>query len=137
MRAGAPAGRRARLETVPNRFLASLKRWILWDYPRGSLQYDVMVALILAFIFLTPRDIFRDQPQPKQVVMVQGEGAGAVFWLEAELLEGVPEEQIRARVEELIRQKARTGRFTVTRVEPIFDAEKQVKGFMAFAKPAP
>lgn len=122
---------------MPNRFLASLKRWILWDYPRGSLQYDVMVALILAFIFLTPREVFRDQPRPKQVVMVQGEGAGAVFWLEAELLEGVPEEQIRARVEELIRQKARTSRFKVTRVEPVFDAEKQVKGFMAFAKPAP
>jgi len=122
---------------VPNGFLTSLKRWILWDYPRGSLQYDVMVALILAFIFLTPREVFRDQPQPKQVVMVQGEGAGAVFWLEPELLEGVPEEQVRTRVEELIRQKARTGRFTVTRVEPIFDAEKEVKGFMAFARPAP
>lgn len=119
-----------------NGFLASLKRWIFWDYPRGSLQYDVMVALILAFIFLTPREVFRDQPQPTQVVMVQGEGAGAVFWLEPELLEGVPEGQIRARVEELIRQKARTRRFTVTRVEPIFDAEKEVKGFMAFAKPA-
>ncbi len=122
---------------MPNGFLTSLKRWILWDYPRGSLQYDVMVALILAFIFLTPREVFRDQPQPKQVVMVQGEGAGAVFWLEPELLEGVPEEQVRTRVEELIRQKARTGRFTVTRVEPIFDAEKEVKGFMAFARPAP
>ncbi len=122
---------------MPNGFLTSLKRWILWDYPRGSLQYDVMVALILAFIFLTPREVFRDQPQPKQVVMVQGEGAGAVFWLEPELLEGVPEEQVRTRVEELIRRKARTGRFTVTRVEPIFDAEKEVKGFMAFARPAP
>ncbi len=120
-----------------NRFLASLKRWILWDYPRGSLQYDVMVALILAFIFLTPREIFRDQPQPKQVVMVQGERGGAVFWLEPELLEGVAEKEMPARVEELIRQKTRTRRFTVTRVEPIFDAEKQVKGFMAFAQPAP
>jgi len=122
---------------VGNRFLASLKRWILWDYPRGSLQYDVMVALILAFIFLTPREIFRDQPQPKQVVMVQGERGGAVFWLEPELLEGVAEKEMPARVEELIRQKTRTRRFTVTRVEPIFDAEKQVKGFMAFAQPAP
>ncbi len=118
-------------------FFPSVRRWILWDYPRGSLQYDIMVALILAFIFLTPRGIFHDQPQPKQVVMVQGEGAGAVFWLEADLLEGIPETQIRARVEELIRQRARTRRFTVTRVEPIFDAEKQIKGFMAFAQPAP
>ena len=38
-----------------------LKRFILWDYPRASWQYDVMVGIILAFIFLTPREWFRDQ----------------------------------------------------------------------------
>ena len=25
-----------------------LKRFILWDFPRGSWQYDVMVGIILA-----------------------------------------------------------------------------------------
>ena len=35
--------------------LTGLKRFILWDYARGSLQYDLMVVLILAFIFVTPR----------------------------------------------------------------------------------
>src|SRR5438309_1891400 len=40
-----------------------LKRFILWDFPRASWQYDLIVALILAFIFLTPRDLFRDQPR--------------------------------------------------------------------------
>ena len=40
-----------------------LKRFILWDYPRASWQYDVMVGVILAFIFLTPRSWFRDQPR--------------------------------------------------------------------------
>src|ERR1035438_1611358 len=33
-----------------------LKRFILWEYPRASWQYDVIVAIILAFVFLTPRD---------------------------------------------------------------------------------
>jgi hypothetical protein len=42
-------------------FLTGLKRFILWDYPRAGWQYDLMVGLILAFIFLTPRDWFRDQ----------------------------------------------------------------------------
>ena len=36
-----------------------LKRFILWDFKRGSWQYDVIVGLILAFIFLTPREVFR------------------------------------------------------------------------------
>tara|TARA_B100000949_G_C13895958_1_gene290679 strand:- start:250 stop:513 length:264 start_codon:yes stop_codon:yes gene_type:complete len=31
---------------------------IFWGYRRGSWQYDVLCALILAFIFLTPADVF-------------------------------------------------------------------------------
>ncbi len=29
-----------------------------------SVEYDIMVILILAFIFLTPQHLFRDQPRP-------------------------------------------------------------------------
>ena len=43
--------------------MSGFKRFILWDYARASWQYDVMVGIILAFIFLTPRDWFRDQPR--------------------------------------------------------------------------
>ena len=32
-----------------------LKSYFYWTHPRGSVQYDVMVTLILLFIFLTPR----------------------------------------------------------------------------------
>ena len=31
-----------------------LKSYFYWTYPRGSFHYDVMVTLILAFIFITP-----------------------------------------------------------------------------------
>lgn len=42
-----------------------LKSYIWWTYERGSVPYDVMVTLILAFIFLTPRWIhYGDQPKP-------------------------------------------------------------------------
>lgn len=32
----------------------TLKSYFYWTYPRGSFHYDVMVTLILAFIFITP-----------------------------------------------------------------------------------
>jgi len=32
-----------------------LKSYFYWTYQRGSFHYDVMVTLILAFIFITPR----------------------------------------------------------------------------------
>ncbi len=31
-----------------------LRSYFYWTYPRGSLHYDVMVTLILLFIFITP-----------------------------------------------------------------------------------
>ena len=31
-----------------------LKSYFYWTYPRGVFHYDVMVTLILAFIFITP-----------------------------------------------------------------------------------
>jgi hypothetical protein len=36
----------------------SLKRIILWDYNRGTWQYDVLCLLIIAFIFLSPKTWF-------------------------------------------------------------------------------
>ncbi len=37
-------------------------RSIFWSYERGSWQYDVIVAAMLAFIFLSPRAWFNDRP---------------------------------------------------------------------------
>lgn len=36
-------------------FSQILKSYFYWTYPRGSFHYDVMVTLILLFIFITPR----------------------------------------------------------------------------------
>ncbi|HEV2322732.1 MAG TPA: hypothetical protein VGS10_02155 [Terracidiphilus sp.] len=39
----------------PGRSLSQiLKSYFYWTYPRGSFHYDVMVTLILLFIFITP-----------------------------------------------------------------------------------
>jgi hypothetical protein len=40
----------------PGRGLTKILRsYFYWTYPRGSLHYDIMVTLILLFIFVTPR----------------------------------------------------------------------------------
>lgn len=38
--------------------LQAISRILFWTYSRGSWQYDVLVLLILCFIFLTPRTVF-------------------------------------------------------------------------------
>jgi len=39
-----------------------MKRFLLWSFERGSIQYDVICLVILAFIFLTPPAFFDDRP---------------------------------------------------------------------------
>ncbi|HLV01061.1 MAG TPA: hypothetical protein VKZ59_07325 [Acidobacteriota bacterium] len=38
--------------------MKTIARIIYWRYKRGSWQYDILCALILGFIFLTPREVF-------------------------------------------------------------------------------
>src|SRR6266511_2422084 len=104
-----------------------LKRFVLWDFPRASWQYDVMVGIILAFIFLTPRAWFRDQPRIPHAVNIGSEKGSEVLWIEPELLSKVPEDQRVAKLNQLLR--VRSGRQQViTRVEPIYDSEQEIKG---------
>jgi hypothetical protein len=40
------------------RFRSAVHNIFVWSYERGTLQYDVICALILAFIFIVPRGCF-------------------------------------------------------------------------------
>jgi hypothetical protein len=114
--------------------MKTLARFIFWDFSRGSWQYDVMVALILGFIFLTPRDVFRDQPRAASVVILPPEQGMGLFWIAPELLDGVPSEGRIDKASTLVNSRFKTRR-TITRVEPILDEEKDVTGYMAYARP--
>lgn len=46
--------------------LRTLKRLFFWTYARNTWQYDVLCALILAFIFLTPKSWFDNGELPQR-----------------------------------------------------------------------
>ena len=59
----------------------TIRGYVLWQYERGTLHYDIMVTLILIFIFFSPRVIdFNDKPIARNshptdvVVTTDGEG---------------------------------------------------------------
>lgn len=114
--------------------LTGLKRFILWDYPRACWQYDVMVGLILAFIFLTPREFFRDQPRTASIVMLHGDQGRDVYWIEPHMLAEVPESE-RASAASVLLRKQFGKNFQIVRVEPIFDSESEIRAYMALVKP--
>ena len=62
--------------------------YLWWTSPRGSVPYDIMVTLILAFIFLAPLAInFGDKPtvrSPHQTEMVvRPDGNGFLYKVDA------------------------------------------------------
>lgn len=112
-----------------------LKRFILWDFQRASWQYDVMVAIILAFIFLTPRDFFRDQPKASNIVMLPSEGGSPVVFVDSKALAGVAEARRVGEVTKLLKRRPETRHLAATRVQPIVDAEGGLEGYLAFTRP--
>ncbi|NWF83876.1 MAG: hypothetical protein HXY18_08620 [Bryobacteraceae bacterium] len=111
-----------------------MRRLIFWEVSRGSWQYDIVVGLILAFIFLTPREIFKDQPRPLSIVqMAPGSGLHA-FWIEPALLDPIPEAQ-RARQAAQLLTKRYGKAMKVLRVEPVFDSSETQQGYMAIVEP--
>jgi hypothetical protein len=112
-----------------------LKRFILWEYQRGSWQYDVMVGIILAFLFLTPRVWFRDQPRiPKGVAVLPPENGNSPFWIDKELIRDTPENQRAIKLTEALRAQTGDQHLLVTRVEEIRGSEDELVGYMAFAR---
>ena len=72
-------------------FRQVLRSYFYWTYPRGSVHYDVMVTLILLFIFLTPQIpgwSFGDKPSPiggpRHPIQVTGnDGQGVIVTVAA------------------------------------------------------
>jgi hypothetical protein len=66
-----------------------LKSYFYWTYSRGSFHYDVMVTLILAFIFITPfvwdyGDKPRSTAANTENIIVRGDGGhGLIVTLQA------------------------------------------------------
>ena len=66
---------------------------IFWSYERGSWPYDLMVIAILAFVLITPRRWFHDQPQSSpfegsgvQLLNLDSPGKTRTYRVDAKLL---------------------------------------------------
>lgn len=114
----------------------TIRGYIWWTHPRGSIHYDVMVTLILAFIFLTPTSLFHDKPVSRAPhrtdVVVSSDGSnGFVYRVAASAIQGRDDDEIRQSLLRVIEPIA--GEVELTRVEPIKDKTGQVIEYRAWA----
>ena len=110
--------------------MRTLSKFIFWEFQRTSWQYDVVVVLILLFIFMTPREIFLDQPKAASIVMLPSRQG---FLLETNLLNGIAAADRAGVATGLVRQRFKTNA-TVNHVEPVYD-DQELTGYMAFTNP--
>ena len=116
----------------------TIRGFILWSYERGTVQYDVMVTLILLFVFLAPRVInFHDRPVERNpirtgvVVYPDGQG-GLVYQLDAQAVDtrsGVAVEDQLLRVIEPI-----SGEVSISRYEPVSDRKGHVTAYKVWVE---
>ncbi len=114
--------------------MGALSRLVFWDFERGSWQYDIICILILAFIFLTPRDFFRDQPKAASVLMLPPEQNTGLFWIDPHLLSGVEQKDWVTKATNLVNSRFKT-HTTVTNVKSIEDGEGDITGYVAYTRP--
>ena len=99
----------------------TLRDYVLWSYERGTIQYDVMVTLILLFIFLSPFWIdFKDKPVQSdshrtEVVVVAGEAGELIFQIDGSTIRGKDDEEVRAELLQII--EPISGKVSITRYE--------------------
>ena len=104
----------------------TIRGYIWWTHPRGGVHYDVMVTLILLFIFLTPRWVnFKDKPiepssHPSGVVVLPDGNQGFVYEVDAGAVKGQDDAAIREDLLKVIEPIA--GEVEITRYEVIRDA---------------
>ncbi|HEU5453632.1 MAG TPA: hypothetical protein VFU76_16660 [Terriglobales bacterium] len=104
----------------------TIRGYVWWTHPRGGVHYDVMVSLILLFIFLTPRWInFKDKPiepsaHPTGVVVLPEGNQGFLYEVDARAVKGQDDAAIREDLLKVIEPIA--GEVEITRYDIVRDS---------------
>ena len=112
------------------KFSSAIYRGFFWIYERGTWQYDIMVILILAFIFLTPRQWFHDRPltpgSKPDIVLLRSDPTEKVYQLRATLIDPKADGTVARGAQRVL--QIYTGRAVqILRIEPAdVDAQGQV-----------
>ncbi len=111
----------------------TIRGYILWSYERGSLHYDIMVTLILLFVFVSPHYInFKDKPvernpHPTGVMVIPDDQGGFIYQIPASAVNTAEGANVREELELIIEPIA--GAVSVNRYEAVKDSKGHTQSY--------
>jgi hypothetical protein len=115
-----------------------LRNTILWAYERGTFQYDILCALILLFIFATPRSVFQDWPvinSPhqfkfgEQIVDTYDDHGNPVLNISTQLVPAVQDAMSLKNVVKSQLEKTLNRPISIADIKPIVDGNGETVGY--------
>lgn len=125
----------AQAPTLPmNAIWRTIRGYIFWSYERGSFHYDVMVTLILLFVFLTPYWInYKDKPiernpHPTGVSVLPDTEGGFLYQIAGNAISAKQDADVRDQLLSIIEPIAGGG-VTITRYEVVRDSKGRISSY--------
>jgi hypothetical protein len=116
-----------------NAIWRTIRGYILWQYERGTLHYDIMVTLILIFIFFSPRVInFNDKPiartaHPTDVVVTPDTQGRLLYQIEASAISAGDDRSVRDQLLKII--EPISGGVSIVQYETVKDGKGHVQSY--------
>jgi hypothetical protein len=116
----------------------TIKSFIFWSYERGTVQYDIMVTLILIFVFLSPHLInFNDRPVERNPhstgVVVYPDGKGEfIYQVESRAVPTGDDSAVRAALLRVI--EPISGSVRISRYETVTDGRGRVVAYKVWVQ---
>jgi hypothetical protein len=116
----------------------TIRGYILWQYERGTLHYDIMVTLIIIFVLFSPRLInYNDKPiarkpHPTQVVVTTDAEGHLFYQVAASAVSAGDDRSVRDQLLRII--EPISGAVSIVGYEAIADSKGQVQSYRVQAK---
>src|SRR6266481_7475037 len=116
----------------------TIRGYILWSYERGSLHYDIMVTLILLFVFISPRFInFKDKPVERNphltgVIVIPSERGEFIYQIQASEVNTADGGDVRRQLERII--EPISGAVSITRYETVKDSAGHAQSYKVWVE---
>jgi hypothetical protein len=121
-----------------NAIWRTIRGYILWQYDRGTLHYDIMVTLILIFIFFSPRVIdFNDKPvarnpHPTEVVVTSDAEGRLIYQVAASAVMPGNDHAVRDQLLHII--EPISGAVSIVNYEPVMDNTGRILSYKVLAQ---